>query len=254
MSGRKFNIREMDFNQAGQWSSAVKAIFCGAVIVLIGVLAWLLLTSGKRDELVSLESKEKGLREKYEVVAIQSANLEPLKAQMGQLQQSLQAAVRQLPSKTEMPNMIMDISQTAVGSGLQNELFQPKAETLQEFYAETPISVRMVGQYHQFGDFVGSIASLPRLVIMTMEDITLAPRKGEKTLPKAVEGGTFGETEDINQALELTTTIKTYRYLDEDETQEQEKKAAEAAAAARKAKAKPAGKPKDKAADAGEEA
>jgi type IV pilus assembly protein PilO len=110
----------------------------------------------------------------------------------------LQQMLRQLPSKTEMPDLIVDISQTALASGISNELFKPQPEIKKEFYAEKPISLRMVGTYHQFGAFVSGVASLPRVVIMTMHDISLKPRAGGN--------------------LVLEGTVKTYRYLDDDET------------------------------------
>ena len=119
------------------------------------------------------------------------------------------------------PDLIIDISQTALSSGLANELFQPEPETLKEFYAEKPIALRMVGSYHQFGAFVSGVASLPRVVIMTMHDISLKPKEGK--------GG-------VNRgALELSGTVKTYRYLDEKEVADQE-----AAAAAANGQATPA--------------
>lgn len=113
-----------------------------------------------------------------------------------------------------MPDLIIDISQTALSSGLTNELFQPGPETPKEFYAEKPIALRMVGSYHQFGAFVSGVASLPRVVILTMHDISLKPKDGK--------GAAKGQ-------LELSGTVKTYRYLDDEEAAEQEKKAAEAA-------------------------
>ena len=111
---------------------------------------------------------------------------------------------------------IRDSSQTALATGIQNDLFKPGSETPKEFYAEKPIALRMVGTYHQFGAFVSGVASLPRVVIMTMHDISLQP-KNAKTDPNAKIGP--------NSALELAGTVKTYRYLDEEET------AAQAAAA-----------------------
>ncbi len=111
----------------------------------------------------------------------------------------LQQMLRQLPSKNEMPDLIVDVSQTALASGINNELFQPGAETMLEFYAEKPIALRMVGTYHQFGAFVSGVASLPRVVIMTMHDISLKPR-GPNDSTLVLEG-----------------TVKTYRYLDEEE-------------------------------------
>ena len=115
------------------------------------------------------------------------------------MEQQLQQMLRQLPSKTEMPDLIVDISQTALATGIANELFQPGPETPKEFYAEKPIALRMVGTYHQFGAFVSGVASLPRVVIMTMHDISLTPRDGNEA------------------TLELEGTVKTYRYLDEEE-------------------------------------
>jgi type IV pilus assembly protein PilO len=123
--------------------------------------------------------------------------------------------LRQLPSKTEMPDLIVDISQTALATGLSNELFQPGPETPKEFYAEKPIALRMVGTYHQFGAFVSGVASLPRVVILTMHDISLQPKN------KAAAGGIRADI-----PLELAGTVKTYRYLDEEEAAEQEKVAA----------------------------
>jgi type IV pilus assembly protein PilO len=111
----------------------------------------------------------------------------------------LQQMLRQLPSKNEMPDLIVDVSQTALATGISNELFQPGAETAMEFYAEKPISLRMVGTYHQFGAFVSGVASLPRVVIMRMDNISLTPRAGSTNL------------------LVLQGQIKTYRYLDDSE-------------------------------------
>ena len=93
------------------------------------------------------------------------------------MEQQLQQMLRQLPSKTEMPDLIVDISQTALATGINNELFQPGPETPKEFYAEKPIALRMVGTYHQFGAFVSGVASLPRVVILTMHDISLKPQE-----------------------------------------------------------------------------
>jgi type IV pilus assembly protein PilO len=118
-----------------------------------------------------------------------------------------------------MPDLIIDISQTALATGITNELFQPGPEVPKEFYAEKPISLRMVGTYHQFGAFVSGVASLPRVVIMTMHNISLTPRN---TGPN----GKIGP----NSILQLAGTVKTYRYLDEEETAAQQQNAAPAPA------------------------
>ena len=136
------------------------------------------------------------------------------------MEQQLQQMLRQLPSKTEMPDLIVDISQTALATGIMNELFQPGPESPKEFYAEKPIALRMVGTYHQFGAFVSGVASLPRVVIMTMHDISLKPKDSKDAAGIRP-----------NSNLELAGTVKTYRYLDEEETAAQEQAAAAAPAA-----------------------
>ena len=219
MSQKKVKLSDLDFNNIGNWPQNYKIGFCVLVGFLILLLSYFLLIKGKKEELEGLERTESQLRTDFEDKAGRAANLEPLKQQLAQMEQVLQQMLRQLPSKTEMPDLIVDISQTALSSGLANELFQPGPETPKEFYAEKPIALRMVGSYHQFGAFVSGVASLPRVVILTMHDISLKPRD------------TKGRITD-NSALELSGPVKTYRYLDEDETAAQEKKAAEEAKAA----------------------
>lgn len=215
---KKASMKNLDINNIGGWPRNAQIVFCAVVGLLIVGLAWWLFVSDKREELQGLERQEAELRTTFETKQGRAANLEPLKQQLAQMEQQLQQMLRQLPSKTEMPDLIVDISQTALSSGLANELFQPGPESPKEFYAEKPIKLRMVGSYHQFGAFVSGVASLPRVVILTMHDISLKPKPGKG-------GITAG-----NGALELSGTVKTYRYLDEEETAIQEKKSAEATA------------------------
>ena len=222
MSNKKLNLRELDINNIGAWPRNAKIGFCAILALLIIGLAWWLFVRDKRTELENLQRQEVELRTEFETKQGRAANLEPLKQQLAQMEQQLQQMLRQLPSKTEMPDLIVDISQTALATGIQNELFQPGPETPKEFYAEKPIALRMVGSYHQFGAFVSGVASLPRVVIMTMHDISLKPVSG-KTDPNASIGA--------NSALELAGTVKTYRYLDEDETVDQAAPASPAAPA-----------------------
>ncbi|HEY0334591.1 MAG TPA: type 4a pilus biogenesis protein PilO [Stenotrophomonas sp.] len=217
MSQKKFSLNDFDFNNVGNWPQRSKVIFCTVLALFILAMAWFVLIKGKREELQGLERTEVGLRADFEKEQGRAVNLEPLKQQLAQMEQVLQQMLRQLPSKTEMPDLIIDISQTALSSGLANELFQPGPETPKEFYAEKPIALRMVGSYHQFGAFVSGVASLPRVVILTMHDINLKPKD-----PKV------GITP--RGALELSGTVKTYRYLDDEEMADQEKKAAGEAA------------------------
>lgn len=213
---KKLNLRELDLNNIGSWPREAQLMFCGLLALVIVVIAWFVVISGKRDELKQLEAQEADLRSEFEMKQGRAANLEPLKQQLAQMEQQLQQMLRQLPSKTEMPDLIVDISQTALATGIQNDLFQPGPETKQEFYAEKPIMLRMVGTYHQFGAFVSGVASLPRVVIMTMHDISLQPKN--KSNPNARIGP--------NTPLELAGTVKTYRYLDEDESAQDEADAA----------------------------
>ena len=219
MSQRKMSLKELDFNNTGAWPREFKIGFCVLIGLIIVGLAWWFFVRDQRTELEGLERQESDLRLEFETKQGRAANLEPLKQQLAQMEQQLQQMLRQLPSKTEMPDLIVDISQTALATGIQNELFQPGPETPKEFYAEKPISLRMQGTYHQFGAFVSGVASLPRVVIMTMHDISLQPKEADKDVG-------IGPNSD----LELAGTVKTYRYLDEEETAEQEQ-AAEATGA-----------------------
>ena len=216
------DLKSLDFNNIGSWPRQAKAVFCAIVGLLIVVLVWVLFVSSKRDELTVLEQKEAELRADFEKKQGQAANLGPLKQQLAQMEQQLQQMLRQLPSKNEMPDLIVDISQTALATGITNELFQPGDEQPREFYAEKPIALRMVGSYHQFGAFMSGVASLPRVVIMTMHDISLKP-KG------AAEGAAAGSV--ANGMLELSGTVKTYRYLDEEEVASQAAQAGDKTAA-----------------------
>ncbi len=229
------NIRNLDFKNAGAWPKSYKMGACAIVAVLVLFFGWQFVLSGQRDALATAEGKEKKLREEFEKQAGRAANLKPLTEQLERMESILSQQLRQLPTKTEMPDLIIDVSRVALSSGIQTELFQPGAEQTKEFYAEKPIQLRMVGTYHQFGDFVSGVASLPRVVIMASQDISLKPRAG-------VDGGP--------DLIVMEGTVKTFRSLDEEETQEQERLAEdarkkEAAAKAKEAaKAKRAAKPK----------
>lgn len=196
---KNINLSDIDFKTSGSWPKELKYAVCIFLIIMILLGAWFFMIKDKRDEMLRLESDETALRADFENKQARASNLEPLKQQLVQMELILQQMLRQLPSKNEMPDLIVDVSQEALQSGITNELFQPGPETPREFYAEKPISIRMVGNYHQFGAFMSGVASLPRVVIMTMHDISLKPRGAN------------------NELLEMAGTIKTYRYLDPDE-------------------------------------
>lgn len=193
------DLRSLDTRNPGAWPFPVKMAACVLLALVIIGAAWYFFVADRRTELEGLVAQEGTLKAEFEDKQGRAANLEPLKQQLAQMELMLQQMLRQLPSKNEMPDLIVDVSQTALASGISNELFQPGPETAKEFYAEKPISLRMVGTYHQFGAFVSGVASLPRVVIMTMHNISLTPRPGKPGL------------------LVLQGTIRTYRYLDEEE-------------------------------------
>ena len=196
---KKMDLSNLDTSNPGSWPLPVKLFACVLAGVVIIGLAWYFKVSEQRTQLEGLVVQQEDLKKQFEDKQGRAANLEPLKQQLAQMELMLQQMLRQLPSKNEMPDLIVDVSQTALATGISNELFQPGPETAKEFYAEKPITLRMVGTYHQFGAFVSGVASLPRVVIMTMHNISLTPRAGKPGL------------------LVLQGTIKTYRYLDEEE-------------------------------------
>lgn len=194
------DIRDLDFNDLGNASYTAKGFILGLLVIVILVLGYMLMIKDQRVELEALVKKETELKQQFERKQGLAANLDEYRVQLQEMKDLLDVMLRQLPSKTEMPDLLIDISQTALATGIRNELFEPGAEANRGFYAEKPISIRMLGSYHQFGQFVSGVASLPRVVIMTMSDIELKPVDNQ-----------------IRGDLRMQGTLKTFRYLDEDE-------------------------------------
>jgi len=174
--------------------------------VLILVAGFFLLIKDKRIELAQEGQQELTLMADFEYKQQKAANLEAYEQQLTDMQELLETMFRQLPSKTEMDKLLVDVSQTALAAGIDVQLFEPQAEAFRDFYAERPIIIRMLGDYHQFGEFVSGVASLPRVVILTMHDISLTRAKANQSR--------FGDSEG---RLILEGRVKTYRYVDEDE-------------------------------------
>ncbi|UPG90794.1 type 4a pilus biogenesis protein PilO [Luteibacter aegosomaticola] len=204
------DLRNLDRNNVGGWPKTVKMFFTGLVFVVVVLAGWYFEISSQQDELTSAEAKEVSLKSEFSQKQAKSANLEALEQQLAEMQDMLRQLLRQLPSKTEMPELLVDISQTALAAGLESDLFQPGPETPKDFYAEKPITLRMVGTYHQFGTFISGVASLPRVVILTLHDVSLKPKDAGK--------GGVGSGQ-----LVLQGTVKTYRYLEDDEAAAQQK-------------------------------
>jgi type IV pilus assembly protein PilO len=199
------DLRNLDRHNVGGWPKAIKLFFTILLFVVVALAGWYFEISSQQDDLASAEAKEDSLKVEFSQKQAKSANLEALEQQLTEMQDMLRTLLRQLPSRTEMPELLIDISQTALAAGIETELFQPGPETPKDFYAEKPITLRMVGTYHQFGTFISGVASLPRVVILTLHDVSLQPKVADKN------GTGSGQ-------LVLQGTVKTYRYLEDDET------------------------------------
>lgn len=199
------DIRNLDRNNVGGWTQSVKVFFTVLLFAVVLLLGWYFFVSDQQDNLTSLANKEVSLKQEFSTKQAKAVNLEALQQQLDEMQDMLRQLLRQLPSKTEMPELLIDISQTALSAGLETELFEPGPETPKDFYAEKPIKLRMTGTYHQFGTFISGVASLPRVVILTLHDVSLTPAASANG---SASGG----------KLVLQGTVKTYRYLDDEES------------------------------------
>jgi type IV pilus assembly protein PilO len=192
-------LQSLDPRDPGRWPLAVRAGAVGAFFVLLtGLLIYFFVWDEQRPELQRREDQEQTLRQEFRNKHSKAVNLYLYKQQLKDIERSFGALLRQLPGKTEVPNLLVDISQTGLSAGLEEKLFQPQSEVKKDFYAELPIKIRLTGSYHQFGQFVSGIAALPRIV--TLHDIDIR-----------------SENKDAYDQLSLELTAKTYRYLDEDE-------------------------------------
>jgi type IV pilus assembly protein PilO len=204
------DLRSLDRNNIGGWPKSVKTFFTVLLFLVIMLVGWYVVVSDQQDQLQTLANKEEQLKKEFSEKQAKSVNLEALQQQLDEMKDMLRQLLRQLPSKTEMPELLVDVSQTALSAGLQQELFQPGTEIPKDFYAEKPIQLKMIGTYHQFGAFISGVASLPRVVILTMHDVSLTP----------LNAPAKGAEPAANQLLVLQGTVKTYRYLEDSETTE----------------------------------
>ncbi|MEE8307800.1 MAG: type 4a pilus biogenesis protein PilO [Gammaproteobacteria bacterium] len=191
-------LQTLDTSDPGRWPLSIRII--AVVLVLTGVVGGGIYTFVVKQEkplLERAEREETELRATFEQKQRKAANFDAYKAQLAEIERSFGAMLRQLPGKTEVPNLLVDISQTGLAAGLEEKLFQPLGEVQREFYAELPIKIRLTGSYHELGSFVSGIAALPRIV--TLHDVAMRP--SDPAVP---------------DALVLDVTAKTYRYLDEE--------------------------------------
>lgn len=202
------NLSEInwDINYAGRWPFPVKLgiilLFCAVVIG-----AWIYFdTQDQRVALDAVKQKELELKSSFENKQKKVVNLEEYTQQLVEMEKAFGEMLRQLPDKTQVPELLIDVSQTGLASGLEFELFKPQAEIKKDFYAELPIDIRVVGDYAKFGAFVSGLAALPRIVtIHNVRIKELAPASGQTGKKKEGMG------------LVMETQVKTYRYLEEDE-------------------------------------
>jgi len=192
-------LRALDPRDPGRWPLPFRIGAAVAWLVLLTlILGYVFVWEQQKPQLESLQANEQQLREQYVGKHSKAVNLDIYKVQLKDIERSFGAMLRQLPGKTEVPNLLVDISQTGLAAGLQEKLFQPGPEQKRDFYAELPIKIRLSGSYHQFGQFVSGIAALPRIV--TLHDIEIK-----------------SDSKDAYDQLTLDLTAKTYRYLDEEE-------------------------------------
>jgi type IV pilus assembly protein PilO len=195
-------LRTLDTSDPGRWPLPIRV---GAVgIVFVAVVAfgfYLFVIQEEFPALDRAEAEEITLRGQFEDRQRKAANFDAYRAQLAEIERDFGAMLRQLPGKTEVPSLLVDISQTGLGAGLEEQLWQPTLEVQKDFYAELPIKLRYTGSYHEFGSFVSGIAALPRIV--TLHDITIRRARSD------------GSPDDLT----LDATAKTYRYLDEEATE-----------------------------------
>jgi len=191
-------LKSLDVNDVGRWP----LLFRAAVIFIVflgvaGLGIYFTIVKDRMPQLQRAQADEETLRVTFENKQRKAANYDAYKDQLAQMEQSFGTMLRQLPGETEIPSLIVDISQTGLAAGLQERLFQPQPEIPRDFYAEKPIKIRLSGGYHEIANFVSGIAALPRIV--TLHNINIVPEAR----------GNFDE-------LSIEVTAKTYRYLDEE--------------------------------------
>jgi type IV pilus assembly protein PilO len=192
-------LQTLDPQQPGNWPRWVHiaaSVLLAIVIIGAGFYTFVM---PDYDELGNEQKKEQDLRTEFETKQKKVAALDAYKAQLAEMEHSFGDMLKQLPSKTEVANLLNDISQTRVASSLEEELFQPQSEIPKDFYAEIPNKIIVTGTYHEMGTFVSGVAALPRIV--TIDEVELKPVGG--SAPK--------------DELRMTAYAKTYRYLDESE-------------------------------------
>jgi type IV pilus assembly protein PilO len=195
------DLKNIDINNLGSWPVPIKI---GGILVVCAIVLfagfWFLI-QGELEQYSEAQLKEEGLRETYMNKKALAINLPAYKEQMEEMEQTFGSLLRQLPNTTEVPDLLVDITQAGLGRGLEFALFRPEKELPKDFYAEMPISVEVRGTYHELAQFVSDVAALPRIV--TFGDIAISAGKDNK--------------------LTMSAKAKTYRYMEEGGAAKQDK-------------------------------
>ena len=198
------DLQNLDPANIGSWPGAIRALLFVAICAAVLGAGFYFIVQDQIIALDKVHETEATLKTTFEAKQRKAANLQPLKQQLVEMKQSFGAMLRLLPNKTEIEGLLVDISQSGLAAGLEFELFKPQPEQPAEFYAVQPISITVTGTYHEIGEFISSVAALPRIV--TQHDLTIQPRSAAEVAAKG-----------DSTPLRLNMVAKTYRYLDEDE-------------------------------------
>lgn len=191
----KVDFAELDLNNIGSWPAAVRVLACLIVLIAVLALGYFMHLTDLQEVLDRNKAEEVTLKEQFSSKVRQAANLEEYKEQMKLMEASFEALLRQLPSDTEVPGLLEDITSAGLNSGLEFEEIKLLPEITQPFYIELPIQVKVFGSYHDVATFVSAVASMPRIV--TLHDFTIKP----------VAAGNSSK-------LAMNVLVKTYRYND----------------------------------------
>lgn len=194
---RLADLQGIDPTDLNSWPIGLKLAGILAICVVLLAAGWFFVVKGQTEQLTRLEAKEQMLRTTFREKKKLALNLPAYRQQMEKMQESFGVMLRQLPDQTEVPELLVDITQAGLGRGLEFVLFKPQDKQYKDFYAELPISLKVVGDYHQLAEFVSDLAALPRIV--TLGDINISPEKDE------------------GDVLTMAATTKTYHYLDPEE-------------------------------------
>ncbi|MEK7734331.1 MAG: type 4a pilus biogenesis protein PilO [Pseudomonadota bacterium] len=187
------DLKNVDINNIGGWPLPLKIAGIGIICLLLLGGGWYFIIEGELDQYDVAKKKEEGLRELFLGKKEQAINLPAYRQQMEEIHQTFGSLLRQLPNSTEVPELLVDITQAGLGRGLEFVLFKPEREIAKQFYAELPISIQVTGNYHELALFISDVSALPRIV--TFGNITITPASGNR--------------------LNMSAQAYTYRYIDD---------------------------------------